>query len=132
MAVIGVGNVASAFVQGIYAKRLPGLWHQKVGVYTCNDIEVVAAYDIDNRKIGLSLSDALFKDPNVGPHFVDIPRSRVVVQKGIIQDPSPSYIAANVDSSDSIVDDLIQSRVDLALNLIPSGMPKSSASYALH
>ena len=130
MAVIGVGNVASALVQGIYAKKLPGLWHQRVGGYTCKDIEVVAAYDIDKRKIGVSLSDAIFKEPNVGPKFVDVPSLRVVVQSGIIQDQPPSYITPNEDSSNSIVDHLIQSKADIALNLIPSGMSKSSAAYA--
>lgn len=130
VAVIGVGNVASALVQGISARKIPGLWHQKVGGYTCKDIEVVAAFDIDKRKIGLSLSEALFKEPNVGPRFVDVPKSKIVVQKGVIRDSPPANIAASIDSSDSIVDDLIQSKADIALNLIPSGMPKSSVAYA--
>lgn len=131
VAIIGVGNVASALVQGIYAKKLPGLWHSEVGGHSFNDIEVVAAYDVDNRKIGLSLTEAVFQEPNVSPRFASVKQLRVNVQKGILKDSPPTNIAANVESNDSIVELLEQSKAEIALNLIPSGLPKTSLAYAM-
>lgn len=130
VAIIGIGNVASALVQGIYAKKLPGLWHAKVGGHTFNDIEVVAAYDVDNRKTGVPLSEALFKEPNVGARFIDLKQTRISVQSGILKDPPPANIAANVVSEDSILESLKRIKPDIALNLIPSGLPKTSLAYA--
>ena len=131
VAIFGIGNVASALVQGIYAKKLPGLWHAKVGGRTSNDIEVVAAYDIDNRKTGLPLSEALFQEPNVGARFVDVKQTKINVQTGILKDPPPANIAANVVSEQSILGSLKRIKPDIALNLIPSGLPKTSLAYAL-
>lgn len=130
VALIGVGNVASVLVQGIYAKKIPGLWHAKVGGHSFKDIRVVAAFDIDKRKIGLTLSEALFQQPNVSPRFVSVAESKINVQKGILKDSPPANLAANVESADSIVQLLKQSNADIALNLIPSGLPKTSLAYA--
>lgn len=130
MAIIGVGNVASALVQGIYSKKLPGLWHAKIGGHAFRDIEVVAAYDIDKRKIGLSLSEAIFQNPNVGPRFVDVKLPNIKVLDGILSDQVPANLSDYVESHPSIVDSLKRSKAEIALNLIPSGMHRTSEAYA--
>lgn len=130
VAVVGVGNVSSALIQAIYSKRITGLWHQRVGGYEFNDIEVVSAYDVDRRKIGLTLSEGIMQQPNVGPRFVDIRKLNIEIMKGIINDTAPANISENLESTDSIVDSLKESKADIALNLIPSGMPRTSLSYA--
>jgi len=130
VAIIGVGNVASALVQSIYAKKLPGLWHKRVGGYNFSDVEIVAAFDVDKRKIGLELAEAIFQAPNVGPKFANIPKTKVIVKTGVVKDTPPKHIAESTIGTNSIVEDLRKSGASIALNLIPSGMPKSSVAYA--
>ncbi|MHB1867316.1 MAG: inositol-3-phosphate synthase [Nitrososphaerales archaeon] len=130
VAIIGVGNVASALVQSTHSKKLPGLWHKRVGGYNFNDVEIVAAFDMDKRKIGLELSEAIFRAPNVGQKFAKVPRTKVVVKTGIVKDAPPAHIADSTVSTDTIVEDLKESGATIALNLIPSGMPKTSVTYA--
>lgn len=130
IAIIGVGNVASALVQCAYAKKIPGLWHARVGGYNSNDFEIVAAFDVDKRKIGQELSEAIFQQPNVGPRFAKVPKTKVIVKSGIVKDSPPAHLAENVVGTDSIVEDLKESGAVMALNLIPSGMPKSCLAYA--
>lgn len=93
VAVIGIGNCASALVQGMYhyrgdhAETLPGLMHPCIGGYTPADIEVVAAFDIDTRKVGRDLSAAVLAPPNCTQVFCkDIPETGVVVRMGRIGD----------------------------------------------
>lgn len=130
VAIIGVGNVAGAFVQSAFAKKIPGLWHSRVGGYGFNDVEIVAAFDVDKRKIGLELSEAIFQSPNVGPRFSNVPKTKIVVETGILKDTPPTHLAENVSPAESIVKDLRESGATIALNLIPSGMPKTSVAYA--
>jgi myo-inositol-1-phosphate synthase len=128
--IIGTGNVASAFTQSLLVRNMSGIWHKRVGGYEVKDIEIVAAFDIDKRKQGMELSEAVFRLPNVGPKFAKIPKTQVFVKPGIMLDVVPQHLIGNVESSDSIVHSLREYQVDVALNLIPSGMPKSSTAYA--
>jgi myo-inositol-1-phosphate synthase len=130
IALIGIGNVASAFVQACRQGRVGGVWHKRVGGYSPQDIEIVAAFDVDKRKIGRELSEAVFSPPNVGPRFVPIKKTKVIVKRGFLCDASPKYLEDKIDSTDSIVNDLKDSAAEIALNLIPSGMPKTSIAYA--
>jgi myo-inositol-1-phosphate synthase len=130
IAIFGVGNVASALVQSVYAKKIPGLWHKRVGGRGFNEFEIVAAFDVDKRKIGQDLADAIFQPPNVGPKYSNVPKTKVTVKTGIVKDTPPKHIAENVVSTDSIVKDLRESGAVIALSLIPSGMPKTSLAYA--
>ena len=130
VAIIGVGNVASALVQSIHSRNIPGLWHKRVGGYNFKDVEIVAAYDVDKRKIGLELSEAIFQAPNVVPRFNKVPKTRVFVKTGIMKDSPPAHIANSVVGTDSIADDLKKSGAAIALSLIPSGMHKTSVGYA--
>lgn len=93
IAIIGVGNCASSLLQGIeyYNGRenndLIGLMHWEIGGYKPEDIQVVAAFDIDDRKIGKDVSEAIFAEPNCTTVFFrDVPPSGVKVQMGRILD----------------------------------------------
>ena len=93
IAIVGVGNCASALIQGIayYGKKKPadaiGLMHWNLGGYTPGDIQVVAAFDIDRRKVGRDVSEAIFAKPNCTKVFCrNVPKSGVKVQMGRILD----------------------------------------------
>ena len=93
IAVAGVGNCASSLIQGIHYYRdkssggAIGLMHWEIGGYTPSDIEVVAAFDIDKRKVGIDVNKAIFAAPNCTIVFCpDIPMSGVMVRMGKILD----------------------------------------------
>ena len=86
IALAGVGNCASVFVQGLRfysGDERRGLWHPNVAGLRPRDLEVVAAFDVDSRKVGLELSKAIFAQPNVARRYISLPRSRVTVEAGI-------------------------------------------------
>ena len=117
-------------VQAAYAKRIEGVWHKRVGGYDVRDIEIVAAFDIDKRKNGVDLSQAIFQKPNVTPKLEDIAQSGIIVKAGIMKDEVPRHLEGSVESVNSIAKELKESGSSVALNLIPSGMPKTSLAYA--
>src|SRR5438874_8738378 len=89
VAVVGVGNCASALVQGVHKYRsaspdefVPGLMHVDLGGYHVRDIQFVAAFDVDERKVGLDLADAIFTEPNNTVRFADVPKVGVTVSRG--------------------------------------------------
>jgi myo-inositol-1-phosphate synthase len=130
IALIGIGNVASAFVQACLQANLSGVWHNRVGGYRPQDVEIVAAFDVDKRKLDKELSEAIISPPNVGPRFAPIKKTKVIVEKGILKDVAPAYLTKNIESTGSIIDDLRDCHAEIAINLIPSGMPKTSVAYA--
>ena len=90
VAIIGVGNCASSLVQGINKyvelpedEDIPGIMHTKMGEYRIEDIEVVAAFDIDENKVGKDLSEAIYSRPNNTLKFAEVPRTGVTVQRGM-------------------------------------------------
>src|SRR5205809_1498716 len=89
VAIVGVGNCASALVQGVHKYRdatsdsfVPGLMHVDLGGYHVRDIQFVAALDVDARKVGRDLSEAVFTEPNNTVRFADVPHLGVTVQRG--------------------------------------------------
>ncbi|HIO12220.1 MAG TPA: inositol-3-phosphate synthase, partial [Methylococcales bacterium] len=93
VAIIGIGNCSSSLIQGIHYYRSKtrdeaiGIMHWDIGGYKPFDIEVVAAFDIDKRKVGLDVNKAIFSKPNCTTVFcADIPSSDVKVQMGKLQD----------------------------------------------
>src|SRR5262245_55870242 len=89
VAIVGAGNCASALVQGVHKYRdatpdafVPGLMHVDLGGYHVRDIEFVAAFDVDARKVGHDLSEALLAEPNNTVRFADVPQLGVTVQRG--------------------------------------------------
>src|SRR5512139_1961677 len=134
VALIGVGNCASSFLQGIqfYAKNLDykGLRNPKIASMTPQDIEVVAAFDVDKRKVGKDLSEAIFAKPNNAPKIYDVPKTGVTVSKGPLLDGVGVSAKALIEISKSTDADvakiLKESGSEVAINLLPSGARKAS------
>ena len=141
IALIGVGNCASALIQGLqyYGKfekkeEFVGLRNPTLGGLTPKDIQVVAAFDIDDRKVGKDLSEAIFAKPNNAPKVADVPKTGIVVQKGPLLDGVGKSAETVVQVSKLVDCDvakiLKQSGAEIVINLIPSGAAKASNWYA--
>lgn len=128
LALVGVGNVATTLVKGFefYKNSTQGLWHPKVAGLTLNDFSVSAAYDIDASKVGKKISDLV---KNYKTDF-----GNITVQPGIADDTAPPHVSKNGQiksaSYDEFVNSLKNAKPDFVLNLISSGMEKSSEKYA--
>jgi myo-inositol-1-phosphate synthase len=139
VALIGVGNCASSFIQGIqYYNKNPtstGLRHPTLAAMTPKDIEVVAAFDIDDRKVGKDLTDAIFAAPNNAPKICDLPKSSVKVAKGPLLDGVGESTKALVQISKAadanVAEVLIASGAEIVINLLPSGASTASRFYAM-
>jgi myo-inositol-1-phosphate synthase len=140
-ALVGVGNCASAFLQGLqyYAKcekedECIGLCNLFLGGFHPRDIQVVAAFDIDSRKVGKDLSEAIFAPPNNAPRLVDPPKSNVAVLKGPVLDGVGEYTKNVVQISNqpdaNIASALKESDAEIVIDLLPSGAVKASQWYA--
>lgn len=149
VAIAGVGNCSSSLVQGIhyYRDRSPrdaiGLMHWEVGGYTPSDIEVVAAFDIDQRKVGKDVNEAIFERPNCTAVFCgSLPRSGVNVSMGKVYDGISDHMSDHESeyafrlsdvpepSMDEVVGILQNSRADMLLNYLPVGSEKATQFYA--
>ena len=104
IAVVGIGNCASSLIQGIYYYKdknpedAIGLMHWKIGDWDPTDIEVVAAFDIDARKVGKTLDEAIFAKPNCTTIFQEeIPKSDVIVQMGPVLDGVSEHMAGSIE-----------------------------------
>lgn len=143
VAIAGVGNCASALVQGIeYYKNaeenseVPGLMHVNFGGYHIRDIEFVAAFDVNRLKIGRDLSEAIFAEPNCCVRFANMPNLGVKVLPGPILDGVAAHmkIPFNVYSEDedpaNVADALEESQADMLLNFLPVGSFRGTRHYA--
>ncbi|MEM3437322.1 MAG: hypothetical protein QXP55_02145 [Nitrososphaerales archaeon] len=138
VALIGIGNCACSLIQGIiyYSENefKNGLWHRLIGDYKVSDIEIVEAFDIDANKIGLDLSEAIFSKPNVAKKYLDVNPLNVKVRKGFLYDELSHHLknSFKIDNSEpcDMVDVLKDSKVDVLVNLISSGLDKTSKFYA--
>lgn len=136
IALAGVGNCASVFVQGLRyysGGERKGLWHPNIAGFKPKDVQVAAAFDIDSGKVGLELSRAVFAPPNVARRYLSLPKSRVVVDPGISRsDVAPHLRGARLErtSSEEVSKKLEAADVDILLNLISSGSNASSEEYA--
>ena len=136
IALAGVGNCASVFVQGLRfysGDERRGLWHPNIAGFKAKDVQVVAAFDVDSRKVGLELSKAMFAPPNVARKYLSLPKSRVVVQPGISRsDVAPHLRGVKLErsSSEDLSKKLEEAEVDILVNLISSGSAASSDEYA--
>jgi len=146
VAIAGVGNCASALVQGLayyrdrYADGRNGIMHPVIGSYHCKDIEVVAAFDIDRRKVGNSLEEAIFAKPNCALIFQSaLPVSKVVVQMGPILDGVAEHMAEYDDDEAfcpadaepvDITKALKQSGAEVLVCYLPVGSEQAVQHYA--
>src|SRR5262249_12712669 len=106
VAIVGVGNCASALVQGIHKyadstadTRVPGLMHVDLGGYHISDIQIVAALEVDQRKVGLDVAEAIFAEPNNTVRFADVPPLGVTVQRGNTLDGLGTYLSEVIEES---------------------------------
>lgn len=136
VAVAGAGNCAAVFLQGLeyYSGRgKPGLWHPIVSGLKPSNLEVVAAFDIDPRKVGLELSRAAFATPNVARKYTELPKTGVKVAPGLSEGDLPPHLAGVrpvTGTEGDVVEVLESSRADVLLNLVSSGSDASSEAYA--
>ncbi|MDI6805226.1 MAG: inositol-3-phosphate synthase [Candidatus Bathyarchaeia archaeon] len=141
VALVGVGNCASALVQGLQyyghcenEDESIGLRHLILGGFHPRDIKIVAAFDIDSRKVGKDLSQAIFAQPNNAPKIVDVPPCGVVVQRGPVLDGVGEYtknvIQISKEPEVDVAEMLKESGAEILLNLLPSGATKASQWYA--
>ncbi|MEK7331504.1 MAG: inositol-3-phosphate synthase, partial [Candidatus Eisenbacteria bacterium] len=140
VAVIGVGNCASSFIQGLHyyrnAKetgRVPGLMHVNLGGYHIRDVEIVAAIDIDKNKVGKDVADAIFTWPNNTFAFTKVPRSRVVVQRGMTHDGLGKYLSKIIQKAPGSTVDIVKllrdTRTDVVVNYLPVGSEEATKWY---
>jgi myo-inositol-1-phosphate synthase len=149
IAIVGVGNCASSLVQGInfYDGSSPngtrvGLMHRQIGGYRPNDIEVVAAFDIDRRKVGLDVSKAIFSPPNCTKVFCDrVKLTGAIVKVGCVfdgcpphmheRDPLRTFLPLEKESTrEQIVAELKNSSAELMVNYLPVGSEEATRFYA--
>ncbi|MEM3626909.1 MAG: inositol-3-phosphate synthase [Candidatus Bathyarchaeia archaeon] len=141
VALVGVGNCASAFVQGLeYYRNCTsreesiGLRHLFLRGFHPRDIRVVAAFDVDGRKVGKALSEAIFVPPNNAPKITDVPPSEVKVLKGPVLDGlgecTKGVIEVSPQPEVEVASVLKESGAEIILNLLPSGATRASNWYA--
>jgi myo-inositol-1-phosphate synthase len=139
VALVGVGNCASALTQGLryygmFTENPVGLRSPKLGGYTPSDIQIVAAFDIDKRKVGRDLNQAIFAPPNNAPRVTDIPKTGVTVQKGPVLDgigkSTQTVIQPSSQPDTNVGQALRQADAEILVNLLPSGATNASHYYA--
>jgi myo-inositol-1-phosphate synthase len=139
VALIGVGNCASSFIQGIQYYSKPkadqlGLRNPTLAGLTPKDVEVVASFDVDNRKVGKDLSDAIFAKPNNAPKICDIAACGVKVNKGPMLDGIGESTKALIEVSKTPDADVAKvlktAKAEVVINLLPSGASEAAKFYA--
>ena len=138
VAIAGVGNCASAIVQGVsyYAAKGndDGLTYWKVGKYTPKDVEFVAAFDVSSRKVGKDLSEAIFEKPNNTLKIFDVQKTGVEVKRGPLMDGLGKYLKDVVPVSDKaevdVVRELEKAGAEVLINYLPVGSTKATQAYA--
>ncbi|SNR39840.1 inositol-3-phosphate synthase [Actinomadura mexicana] len=141
VAIVGVGNCASSLVQGVeFYKdatpdtRVPGLMHVQFGEYHVGDVEFVAAFDVDAKKVGMDLSEAIHASENNTIKFADVPPTGVTVQRGHTFDGLGEYYLDMVEESDAEPVDVVQAlkdaEVDVLVSYLPVGSEEADRFYA--
>ena len=141
VAIVGVGNCAASLVQGVeYYKdadpqsRVPGLMHVQFGDYHVRDVEFVAAFDVDAKKVGFDLADAIFVSENNTIKICDVPPLGVTVQRGHTLDGLGKYYRETITESDEepvdVVDALRDAQVDVLVCYLPVGSEDAAKFYA--
>jgi myo-inositol-1-phosphate synthase len=141
VAIVGVGNCASSLVQGVeYYKDadpttgVPGLMHVKFGEYHVSDVEFVAAFDVDDKKVGKDLSEAINASENNTIKIADVPTTGVEVQRGHTLDGLGKYYRLTIDESGAEPVDVVQvlkdRKVDVLVSYLPVGSEQADKFYA--
>ncbi|MEM2906225.1 MAG: inositol-3-phosphate synthase [Candidatus Bathyarchaeia archaeon] len=137
---VGVGNCCSALVQAVTlyggpkGASLEGIMHPELGGYKVSDVRFVAAFDIDSRKVGRDLSQAIFSPPNDAPLISEVPALGVKVVKGPVLDGvgpfSKDVLEVDASPPAQVAEELRRSRADVVVNMTPSGAVKATEFYA--
>ncbi|MGI5268144.1 inositol-3-phosphate synthase [Nonomuraea sp. CA-218870] len=141
VAIVGVGNCAASLVQGVHyyrdadpAARVPGLMHVKFGDYHVGDVEFVAAFDVDAKKVGRDLSEAIVASENNTIKITDVPPTGVIVQRGHTHDGLGEYYREIIEESDEAPADVVQvlrdSQADVLVSYLPVGSEDAARFYA--
>ncbi|HWT49920.1 MAG TPA: inositol-3-phosphate synthase [Mycobacterium sp.] len=141
VAIVGVGNCASSLVQGVEyyqnadeTSMVPGLMHVRFGPYHVRDVKFVAAFDVDAKKVGFDLSDAIFASENNTIKIADVPPTNVTVQRGPTLDGIGKYYADTIELSDAEPVDVVQvlkdAQVDVLVSYLPVGSEEADKFYA--
>jgi myo-inositol-1-phosphate synthase len=140
VAIIGVGNCASSLVQGVYYYRnakegeiIPGLMHVNLGGYHISDIEFSLGIDIDKRKVGKDLSQAIYTYPNNTQVFAKVPKPGVRVVRGMTHDGLGKYLSEIIETAPGNTADiprlLKETKTDVVVNFLPVGSEEATKWY---
>src|SRR2546423_5910306 len=141
VAIVGVGNCAASLVQGVeYYKdadpnaKVPGLMHVQSGEYHVRDIEFVAAFDVDSKKVGLDLADAIGASENNTIKIADVPATGITVQRGHTNDGLGKYYRQTIVESDAEPVDMVAAlkaaQADVLVCYLPVGSQAAVEYYA--
>ena len=141
VAIVGVGNCASSLVQGVEyykdadpASRVPGLMHVTFGPYHVSDVEFVAAFDVDAKKVGRDLAEAIGASENNTIKICDVPPTGITVQRGPTMDGLGQYYHEMITESDDPPADVVQalrdSGADVLVSYLPVGSEQADRYYA--
>ncbi len=140
VAIVGVGNCASSFVQGVEYYRnakvedtVPGLMHVDLGGYHISDIEFSAAFDIDADKVGRDLSDAIWRGQNNTVKFSDVPKLDVPVHRGMTHDGIGKYLSQVITKAPGETADVVkvlqETKTDVVVSYLPVGSEEATKWY---
>jgi myo-inositol-1-phosphate synthase len=141
VAIVGVGNCATSLIQGVEyyrnvsaADTVPGLMHVEFGPYHVSDVEFVAAFDVDAKKVGFDLSEAINNSENNTIKIADVPPLGVTVQRGPTYDGLGKYYRETIDESDAepvdVVSVLKETKADVLVAYLPVGSEEADKFYA--
>jgi myo-inositol-1-phosphate synthase len=141
VAIVGVGNCSSSLVQGIEyyrnadpGSRVPGLMHVTFGDYHISDVQFVAAFDVDAKKVGRDLSEAILASENNTIKIADVPPLNVTVQRGPTLDGLGKYYRETIEESDETPVDVVAAlkaaKVDVLVCYLPVGSEQAAKFYA--
>ncbi|MDR2723463.1 MAG: inositol-3-phosphate synthase [Cellulomonadaceae bacterium] len=141
VAIVGIGNCASSLVQGVQyyrdadpASTVPGLMHVQFGDYHVRDLDFVAAFDVDAKKVGFDLADAINASENNTIKIADVPPTGVTVQRGHTLDGLGTYYQATIEESTAEPVDVVQilkdRQVDVLVSYLPVGSEEADKFYA--
>ena len=141
VAIVGVGNCATSLVQGVefyrnaaVDEKVPGLMHVKFGDYHVSDVEFVAAFDVDDKKVGKDLAEAIDASQNCTIKIADVPTSGVTVQRGPTLDGLGTHYRDSIDESAAepvdVAAALRDAEVDVVVSYLPVGSEQADKFYA--
>ena len=141
VAIVGVGNCAASLVQGVHYYRgadpsatIPGLMHVAFGAYHVDDVQFVAAFDVDGKKVGLDLADAIGASENNTIKIADVPPTGIKVQRGHTLDGLGKYYRETIVESDDEPVDMVaalrDAKVDVMVCYLPVGSEQAAKFYA--